>query len=80
MNKTFSKLREVTLSYSLPPNFLQKTFIKQASISLVGRNLFYFVDKKHSGVDMDQFTGLSARTDLQTPTLKRFGFNLNLIF
>jgi hypothetical protein len=80
MSKTFSKLREITLSYSLPSDFLQKTFIKQASISLVGRNLFYFVDAKHSGVDLDQFTGLSASTDLQTPSMKRFGFNLNLTF
>lgn len=80
MSKTFSKIREITVGYSLPSNLLQKTFIKQASISLVGRNLFYFIDAKHSGIDMDQFTGLSARTDLQTPTLKRFGFNLNLTF
>ena len=80
MSKTFSKIREITVSYALPSDLLQKTFIKQASISLVGRNLFYFIDAKHSGVDMDQFTGLSARTDLQTPTLKRFGFNLNLTF
>ncbi len=80
MSKTFSKLREVTLSYNFPANLLQKTFIKQASVSLVGRNLLYFVDSKHSGVDVDQFTGLAARSDLQTPTMKRFGINFNLTF
>jgi len=80
MSKTFSKLREVTIGYNLPSNLLLKTFIKQASISLVGRNLFYFVDSKHSGVDLDQFTGLSASTGLQTPTMKRFGVNVNLTF
>jgi TonB-linked SusC/RagA family outer membrane protein len=80
MSKTFSKLREVTLSYNFPSTILQKTFIKQASVSVVGRNLFYFVDSKHSGVDLDQFTGLAARSDLQTPTMKRFGINLNLTF
>ncbi|PWK27683.1 TonB-linked SusC/RagA family outer membrane protein [Arcicella aurantiaca] len=80
MSKTFSKLREVTVSYNFPSSMLAKTFIKQASISLVGRNLFYFVDSKHSGVDLDQFTGLSASTGLQTPTMKRFGINLNITF
>ncbi len=80
MSKTFSKLREVTLGYNFPSNLLMGTFIKQASISLVGRNLFYFVDSKHSGVDLDQFTGLSASTGLQTPTMKRFGVNVNLTF
>jgi TonB-linked SusC/RagA family outer membrane protein len=80
MSKTFSKLREVTITYNFPMGILQKTFIKQASVSVVGRNLFYFVDAKHDGVDLDQYTGLSASTGLQTPTMKRFGFNLNLTF
>ena len=80
MSKTFSKLREVTLTYTFPNGILSKTFIKQASVSLVARNLMYFVDSKHDGTDLDQFTGLAARTDLQTPTLKRFGFNLNITF
>lgn len=80
MSKTFSMLREVTLGYALPSNLLQKTFIKQASISLVGRNLFYFIDRKHDGVDMNQYTGLNATSGTQTPTMKRFGINLNLTF
>ena len=80
MSKTFSKLREVTLSYNFPTSMLSKTFIKQASVSLVGRNLFYFIDSKHDGTDIDQYTGLSASTGLQTPTMKRFGVNLNITF
>ena len=80
MSKTFSMLREVTFGYALPSDLLQKSFIKQASISLVGRNLFYFIDKKHDGVDMNQYTGLQATTGTQTPTMKRFGINLNLTF
>jgi TonB-linked SusC/RagA family outer membrane protein len=80
MTKTFSKLREITIGYTLPSEFLKKTFISQASISLVGRNLFYFIDSKHDGVDLDQFTGLAASTDLQTPSMKRFGLNINLTF
>lgn len=78
MSKTFSMLREVTFGYTLPSNLLKKSFIKQAPISLVGRNLFYFIDKKHDGVDMNQYTGLNASTG--TPTMKRFGINLTLTF
>lgn len=80
MSKTFSKIREITLTYNFPAALLTKTFFKQASVSFVGRNLFYFVDSKHSGVDLDQYTGLSTSTGLQTPTMKRFGVNFNLIF
>jgi len=27
---------------------------------------------------MDQFPGMTAYTDLQSPTLRRYGFNLNV--
>ncbi|MDI9858242.1 SusC/RagA family TonB-linked outer membrane protein [Flectobacillus roseus] len=80
MSKTFSKIREITISYNVPAQLLNRTPFKQASVSFVGRNLFYFVDSKHSGVDLDQYTGLSTSTGLQTPTMKRFGVNLNLVF
>lgn len=79
MKKTFTKLREITVTYAFPKGLLDKSFIKEATVSLVGRNLFYFIDPKHDGVDLDQFTS-GARTGLQTPTLKRFGFNVNLTF
>jgi TonB-linked SusC/RagA family outer membrane protein len=80
MSKTFSKLREVTLSYNVPTTILGKSFIKRASVSIVGRNLVYFMDSKYKDVDIDQFTGLSAGTSLQTPTMKRYGINLNITF
>ena len=80
MSKTFSKLREITLGYSIPESILGKSFIKGASISFVGRNLFYFTDKKHKDVDIDQYAGSQNSSTLQTPTIKRYGFNVNLVF
>ncbi|MFN8355609.1 MAG: SusC/RagA family TonB-linked outer membrane protein [Spirosomataceae bacterium] len=80
MSKTYVKLREIVLSYNLPSALLSRTPFRQASVSLVGRNLLYFNAKDHGGVDLDQFTGLQTRSDLQTPTMKRFGVNLNLTF
>ncbi|TAF95815.1 MAG: SusC/RagA family TonB-linked outer membrane protein [Cytophagia bacterium] len=78
MSRSFGKLREVVIGYNLPSGMLQNTFFKQASISIVGRNLLYFAEKKD--VDLDQFAGLQGRTDVQSPTLRRYGFNLNLTF
>jgi len=79
ISRTFAKLRQVTISYSIPPSMLQRTFIRQASISLVGRNLLYFAKRKD--VDWDSFIGTSTSSqDLKSPTLRRFGININLTF
>jgi TonB-linked SusC/RagA family outer membrane protein len=78
IDKTFGKLREVTLTYTVPQSFLQKTFIRQANISLVGRNLLYF--SKYKDIDMDQYAGSQTVSSLQTPTTKRYGINLNITF
>lgn len=81
MSKTFSKIREITLGYTIPASFLKKSsFMKSASISFVGRNLFYFADKKHKDVDLDQYAGSQSSSSLQSPTVKRYGFNINIVF
>lgn len=80
MSKTFSKLREITLGYTLSPEMLGNSFIKSATISFVGRNLFYFTDKKHKDVDIDQYAGSQTSSSLQTPTIKRYGVNVNIVF
>jgi len=81
MSKTFAKLREVTIGYDLPEKLLSRTFIKKASISVVGRNLIYFYkDVRFKDVDLDQYNYSTTGTVLQSPTTRRFGFNLNLVF
>ncbi|HEY8970221.1 MAG TPA: SusC/RagA family TonB-linked outer membrane protein [Puia sp.] len=81
MSKTFAKLREVTIGYDLPEKLLGRTFIKKASISVVGRNLIYFYkDVRFKDVDLDQYNYSTTGTVLQSPTTRRFGFNLNLVF
>ncbi|WP_053004264.1 SusC/RagA family TonB-linked outer membrane protein [Flavobacterium sp. ABG] len=77
IDKTFFKLREVSLTYSLPNSFLKKSFMSAASISLIGRDLFYF--SKNKNIDLDQFLDESA-SPLQTPTVKSYGINLDLKF
>lgn len=78
ISRSYAKLREVTLSYSLPKNLLSKTFMNSATVSFVGRNLLYWAEKKD--VDIDQFATAVDYSSLQTPTVRRYGFNVNITF
>ena len=83
MDRSFAKLREVVIGYNLPQQLLSRMGVRQASVSFVGRNLLYFAQKKD--IDLDQFTGGNVfagggSSDLQTPTTRRYGVNLNLTF
>ena len=81
MSKTFAKLREVTIGYEIPARLLSKTFINKITISAVARNLIYFYkDKRFKDVDLDQYNYSVTGTSLQSPTSRRYGFNLNIVF
>jgi hypothetical protein len=81
MSKTFSKLREVTIGYDLPTQWLAKTFIRKAGVSVYGRNLLYFYkDQRFKDVDLDQYNQAVSSTGLQSPTVRSYGFNLNVSF
>jgi hypothetical protein len=79
ISKSFAKLRQVTLTYSIPSSVLERTKIRAASISFVGRNLLYFAKRKDMDWDMYIGTYTSAQ-DLRSPTLRRYGVNINLTF
>jgi len=78
MRKDYMKLRELTVTYNIPTAKMGKTF-KAASVSLVGRNLLYFA-KGLNDLDMDQFPGMTGYSALQSPTMRRYGININLTF
>lgn len=81
MSKTYSKLREVTLSYDMPSSMFKNLGISKLTVSLVGRNLYYFyADEKFKDVDIDQYNYTTSSTGLQSPTTRRFGFNINVVF
>jgi hypothetical protein len=80
MSRTYAKLREVTFGYQLPKKLLERTFIKSANISVVGRNLLYFINSTYNDVDVDQYSGREGTSTLQTPTTRSVGFNLNVTF
>jgi TonB-linked SusC/RagA family outer membrane protein len=86
VSKTYAKLREVVITYSLPTKWLEKSFISKIDISLVGRNLLYFFPSAFKDIDVDQYPGrnqfgsISREYDLQTPTTRSYGFNVNVVF
>ena len=78
ISKSYAKLRQVTLTYNVPTAFFGNSGIR-ASISLVGRNLLYFAKRKD--IDLDSFIGTNTSSQmLQSPTTRRYGFNINLTF
>jgi hypothetical protein len=79
---SYVKLREVSLSYSLPSSLLQKIFIKGVDLSIVGSNLW--IISKHLPY-ADPESGLSAGNLLgystgSLPTTRDIGFNIKFTF
>jgi hypothetical protein len=72
-DQSYAKLREITLTYTIPKKLLTNFFMKSASISLVGRNLALWSDMPE--VDPD-----ANGDDLQTPSSRSMGFNVNFSF
>jgi len=80
---SFIKLREVKLSYNLPSALLSKVFIKNATFSIVGRNLALWTENPHFDPEVLSFNGgtiIPGVEDMATPTSRSMGFNLNLTF
>jgi len=83
---TVFRLREVALAYQIPKSFLKRTPFGSASISVSGRNLFYYAPNfpKYTHFDPEVSSlgvGNSQGYDnLAVPTTKRFGINLRFSF
>ncbi|MEO6219049.1 MAG: SusC/RagA family TonB-linked outer membrane protein, partial [Ginsengibacter sp.] len=86
VSKTYAKLREVVITYSLPAKLFKRSFVSKVDISVVGRNLLYFFPKAFKDIDVDQYPGrdqfgsISREYNLQTPTTRSYGFNVNVVF
>lgn len=78
MSRSFGMLREVVIGYSIPAKWLVRSkFIRNASVSLVGRNLLYFAESKD--IDLNQYTS-GGESGPQTPSMRRYGVNVSLSF
>lgn len=92
----FWKLRELSLTYEIPARYLAGiSFLKRASVSLIGRNLLMirpksnfwtdpeFSDNSLSGIGANNTgTGnaVGSTSEYQTPPTRIFGANITLTF
>ncbi len=78
---SYLKLREVKISYRLPQRLLQRTAIKGASVSFIGRNLMLWSDVPHIDPEVSaydgQFVGVEA---MSLPSMRNFGMSVNVAF
>jgi TonB-linked SusC/RagA family outer membrane protein len=83
---TVFRLREVVLGYNLPKSILSKTPFGSARVAFTGRNLWYLAPNfpEHTNFDpeISQFGNSNAQgfDFAATPSVKRWGFNINLTF
>jgi len=77
-NASYLKVRDVSLTYSMPSSLIQNTFLSSVQISLVGNNLLIFTKKETKWDDPSYNAEGSA--NLKTPTPINFGVNINLTF
>lgn len=82
-DQTNFRMREVAVTYRLPTKFLENAFIKSASVSLTGRNLF-FLYKKIDNFDPESSYSTSNFSQgllyYNLPTTRSIGVNLNIKF
>ncbi len=70
---SFIKLRELTLTMDLPQKWMSALSIQRASISFIGRNLWMWSHIHY--VDPD-----AGADNLQTPSSRNIGVNINISF
>ena len=85
LDRTFLKLRELTLSYAIPKRFITNTPLKALEVSLVGRNLFMWTPKTNNFVDPEATNfGNDLLSDFGEfsagPSSRFFGANVKITF
>jgi hypothetical protein len=83
VSKSYVKLRELVLAYSIPKALLQRTPFGNIDISLIGRNLFLWVPKENVFIDPEQTTfgndiGSEWGEFGASPTTRSYGFNIRI--
>ena len=80
---SYVKLREASISYSLPKNILASTFLEDVTLSLVGRNL-WIIHKNLPYGDPEAGVGGGLRSRGNSigilPTTRDIGLNVNIKF
>ena len=78
------KLREIAISYDLPPNIVKKSKVFQGlSLSLIGRNIGYIYSSLPDNLNPEAINGTGNAQGLQWsafPSFRSFGFSVRAKF
>jgi hypothetical protein len=85
VDRTFAKLRNITLTYSLPKKWLNSIYLSDVAVSAFVNNAFVWTPSDNYYIDPE---GSTTGTDLQgnfgelyvNPSNRIFGFNVNVRF
>ena len=85
LNKSFVKLRNITLAYQLPKALVSKLYLSDITVSLFCNNVFTWTHKSNTFIDPE---GSTRGNDLQgqfgelyvNPSCRTFGFNVGVKF
>lgn len=87
VDKSFIKLREVSIGYKFPKKLLQNTFLEEVDISLIGRNLLLWTPSSNTFIDPESTTfadtnGLRAEYGEYgaIPSTRSYGFSVKVSF
>lgn len=75
---TYLRLRDVTLSYSLPESLVERVRINNLRLYLKGNNLYTWV--KDDKIEMDPEVGITGQSDLRIPISRQLLVGLDLSF
>src|SRR5699024_1933521 len=80
---TNTRLRELTISYTLPSSVIAGLPIENLQVSLVGRNLF-FIYRASANLDPDLMVGTGAAAagfeSFAPPNTRNYGINIDIDF
>ena len=85
IDRSFVKLRNVTLAYTLPKSLVSKIYLNEVTLSVFANNLFTWTHKSNRYIDPEVS---SYGNDLQglfgelysNPACRNFGFNVGIKF
>ncbi len=84
IDASYTKLREVHLSYQLPLKWLTKTPFGSASIGVVGNNLYLWTPEENKYTDPELNSSGASNAQgfeyLANPSQRNFGFDLKVTF
>ncbi len=80
---TFFKIRDISLTYDVPKDFLSKISMQAASVSFIARNVYLWTKSGRNEDPETAFSGTGSRQGVAhytLPSVRQLGLKLNMTF